>query len=483
MQVIFVIVAAYLAVIFAVGIYASRYVNDSTDFLLAGQRLGPVLLIGTLAATHLGGGFVVGISESSYETGMSGISYAIGLGLGLVLLGLVVAGPMRSLAIFTVPDYLEHRYGSKLVRGLAALLSLVAIVGIIAAQVGATAGALGIMGVSPQTGAIVATILFIVYTAASGMWGVTLTDGIQVLVILFGLPVAAILALQQMGGLGALQEGVAQAEIGLSASEFLSPLGGGWSLLLGATVPAIMYTLIGQDFYQRLLSARDARTARLGALVSGVVLVALGVFPALIGIAARLLYPELADSAQALPTLVTEVLPVWAGAVVVAAIVAAVTSTANSLLTAGTSHIVNDIYKHLLGGADDTRKMLALSRVFTLVLGVAALLFAIAASGIIDALIYSYTMYASGVFVPVVAGLLWWRGTAAGAVAGIAAGAIAGLLGVTGIISYGGVPEIMVGGLVSLVAYVAVSLMTKPNTPGGHSEIPSSETKKPSEVV
>lgn len=120
MSVIFAVVVAYTAVIFAIGIFASRYVSDSTDFLLAGQRLGPFLLIGTLAATHLGGGFVVGISESSYEAGMSGIAY--GIGLGLILLGLVAARPVRSLSIFTVPDYLEHRYGSKLVRGLAPYL-------------------------------------------------------------------------------------------------------------------------------------------------------------------------------------------------------------------------------------------------------------------------------------------------------------------------------------------------------------------------
>jgi solute:Na+ symporter, SSS family len=84
------IVGAYFALIFAVGLYATRFVRDSTDFLLAGRRLGLLLAAAALAATHFGGGFVVGTGEWGFRYGLSGMADAFGVGISRAAVSLVL---------------------------------------------------------------------------------------------------------------------------------------------------------------------------------------------------------------------------------------------------------------------------------------------------------------------------------------------------------------------------------------------------------
>lgn len=464
------VVLAYFAGLFAVGIYATRFIGSNTDFLLAGRRLGPLLATATLCATHFGGGFVLGSGEWGFEYGTTGIAYAVGVGLSLVLLGFVAARRMRRLAMFTVPDYLEIRYRARTVRILGTLLSLIAIVGIIGAQVWAAQGALGILGIDPTWAAVAATLLFIVYTAMSGLWGVTLTDALQLAIIFVGVPVAAVLAVGEAGGFDGIRAAIEMQSVEIGADRYFSPFGAGVGLVLAAVIPTMMYTLIGQDFYQRLFAARDETTAYRAALFAGLLLIAFALFPVVTGIAARALFGGEIEAARAIPMLIDDVLPAWAAAVVIAAILGAIMSTADSLLMAGTSHVTHDLYVKLIdpSAAEDSKRLLAISRVVTVVLGLLALWFALNFEAIIDLLLMSYTLYAAGVFIPVVGGLYWKRATAPGAIAAILGGSGFGLAAELGWFAtealpvVGAFPVIVTGALVSLLLFVGVSLVTRP---------------------
>ena len=174
------------------------------------------------------------------------------------------------------------------------------------------------------------------------------------------------------------------------------------------------------------------------------------------------MFGDLEETSSAMPELIVEVLPIGVAAVIVAAILAAVMSTADSLLIAGSTHITNDFYRKIMGRdpSGTSQRTLLIARVWTLILGVAALVFALSVPGIIQVLSLAYTMYASGVFIPIIGGILWRRATRAGAIAAIIAGSAGGLSGVFGLVDYGPVPDVVVGALASLVAFVAVSLLT-----------------------
>ncbi|MEM4697633.1 MAG: hypothetical protein QW501_04900, partial [Zestosphaera sp.] len=198
-------------------------------------------------------------------------------------------------------------------------------------------------------------------------------------------------------------------------------------------------------------------------------LIVVSFIPAIAGMAALALSPSPGEILKtpriAIPHLILVMLGPIVGAIFIAAILAAVMSTADSLLLAATSHVVRDFYYRFNPRITD-RQMLKLSIIVTIIVGVFSLAAALTVRGIIELLIYSYDLYTSGVFVPLVLGLLWKRATKEGAVAGMIAGFIASLAGIMGLIPAEIYEIIYVwGALVSFIVMIVVSLITKPTQP------------------
>ncbi len=487
------IVGIYLAALLAIGWWCHRTrISGMTDFLLAGRRLGVVLCAAAMAATHFGGGALMGGASYGFEHGISGAWYGIATGVGLLLLALFTAGRFRELGLYTVPDYLARRYGGTVVRPLSALLSLAALIGILAAQVNAARGAFGIIGLEGPEAAVVATLVFIAYTAIGGLWAATISDVVQIAVAGVGIVIAGFVVISRASELGGLEAVLVSKGVG---EEYFQITGAGPSLILWLLLPTVMYTLIGQDFYQRLFAARDATVARRSALLGGVFLIAISFFPAVVGMGARGL-SELTDSTQSVPWVLQNLFSPVLGGVILAAILAAIMSSADSLLTAATAHVVKDLWVETLGrgkvedwpegraegvafgqasstvglgqkvepearfsGAEE-RKLLAISRGSTVAVGLLALAIGLAVPGIVGILIYSYTMYTAGVFVPVLGGVLWPGATRAGALTGMTCGSLVALAGILSGADLGGVPTEIYAAVVSTVLFVGVSVAT-----------------------
>jgi SSS family solute:Na+ symporter len=457
------IVTLYLAGMLGVGVWCSRWrIAGLTDFLLAGRRLGVVMGAGALAATHFGGGAVLGGAEYGYTYGVSGAWYGISTGIGLLALGFMTASKFRRLALFTVPDYLETRYGGKAVRLLGALLSLAALVGILAAQVNAAGRAFGMLGVTGTYAPVAAVAVFIAYTALGGLWAATISDVVQLAIGAIGVAIAAIVVTARVSATGGFQGLLAGRGI---PEGYFHPFGEGATFVLWLLVPTVMYTLIGQDFYQRLFATKNARVARTAALTGGVFLVLVSLLPAVVGMGARALSADIARPGDAMPWVLGELMHPALGGLILAAILAAVMSTADSLLTSATSHVVKDIWLETLRAgsneAADEKQLLAVSRSVTVAVGLAALLLGLSLPGIVRTLIYSYTMYSAGVLVPVLGGVVWNGATRSGALAAIATGSVVALVGLTTGLEIGGVPTEIYAALASTVVFVVTSLATR----------------------
>lgn len=450
-------IVAYLLVMFLIAAWLRKRVKNDTDYLLAGRKMGAGLIAIMLLATNFGGAFVLGTSQDAYSVGFAAISFAIGIFVGLVFLALFVAKRVRAGSFVTVPDFLQYRFNSQPVRLLASTLSVLALTGILAGQVGAAASSLTVLGLSPTWGAIVGTALIIAFTVLSGMWGVAITDAIQFVVIVVGLIIVAVIAVGAAGGLGVISEtfvsdGIAQP---------FNPLNQGWSFLLGAALPVVVHKLVGQDVMQRVFSARSAKSAAMGAGIAGVLTALFAVVPALAGMAARTLYPDLDPSVGVMPALISNVLPIWAAGILVAAIISAVISTADALLLAAVSNISNDFLLRLRSLRDNPRAQLRWSRILTVGLGVLALGLSLIVPGIIQVLTMAFTMYGSGVFVSFMFGLFTRFGAGKASLVSMIAGAVTGLLGLTGVVTVPGVPPIVIAVGVSFLAYVLVALAAK----------------------
>jgi SSS family solute:Na+ symporter len=453
-----------MLILLAIGFWSAKKISEISDFLLAGRRLGTLLAAGALAATHFGGGMIMGGGEYGFIYGLSGAWYGIACGLGLIILALLTASEFRKLAFYTVPDYLEHRYNSKFLRVLSALLSLTALTGILAAQVLASQGALSIIGFKGNSGAIISTIVFIVYTVSGGLWAATITDFFQMIIAGGGVIIAAIFIIRGTGGFEGMLDMINQGGIVVS-SKYLSIFGMASTTIMWLLIPTIMYTLIGQDFYQRLFSTKDAKTAKTASIVGGIFLIIISLFPAIIGMGAKAYFPELVDSKMAVSKIVKEFFPDWLGAIVLAALLSAIMSTASSLLTAGVSHVIKDFWIEIFNRQSieklSTKKLLFISRVLTVILGLFALIIALSIPVIIDVLIYSYTIYTAGVFIPVIGGVLWRKATTAGALTGLIAGGLIALTGIITKIYIAGIPVEIYAAGASLVVFIVVSLFTE----------------------
>lgn len=454
------IVILYLTALLAIGWWANRrFISGMTDFLLAGRRLGVVLCGGAMAATHFGGGALMGGASYGFDFGLSGAWYGVATGVGLLGLALLTASRFRRLALYTVPDYLESRYGGKSVRVLGALLSLVALIGILAAQVTAAGSAFAIIGLNVTVAAVLATAVFVIYTAIGGLWAATISDLAQIVIAGGGVLIAAVVVMLKAESLGGLP--VVLAEQSVEPSYFsvvgIGPATIGWLL-----VPTVMYTLIGQDFYQRLFAARDASTARRAALLGGLFLIAISVAPVVVGMGARGL-ANIEDGNQAIPWVLQNLLHPVLGGVVLAAVLAAIMSTADSLLTSATSHIVKDLWIETFraDGVSDEQHLLTVSRISTVIIGAAALLIALAIPGIITLLIYSYTLYTAAVFVPVLGGVLWKGATRQGALAAMVGGSAVGVAGIATQIDLFGMPTEIYAAAISAAVFVVVSFATR----------------------
>ena len=322
---------------------------------------------------------------------------------------------------------------------------------------------LTVFGINTTVAAVIAICVIILYTAFSGMWGVALTDVIQLIVIFIGVPLTTFIGLIKIGGWSGLVEKLSTMNVPGGIDTYMSPTGIGLAAMASIALPMIAYEIIGQDFYQRLLSAKNERIAKTGCIIAGCILMAMGVNSAIDGMLARAFLGDTLTEVSAIASLAVEVLPTVAAGIVIAALCAAVMSTADSLLLACTSHVVNDIYLGAMGKSASDEKssktILRMSVVTTVVVGIASLFVALAIPGIIEILDYAYTFYASGLVAPVLLGLFWKKGNALAAVSSIVVGGVVSLLCVFGILPIP-VDAIIVGMSASFIDYVVVALVT-----------------------
>jgi SSS family solute:Na+ symporter len=250
-------------------------------------------------------------------------------------------------------------------------------------------------------------------------------------------------------------------------TEYFDPLGIGGETIFTYVLIYTFGMLIGQDIWQRVFTARSDRTAKWGGTVAGTYCLAYALAGAVIGTAAKVLYPKLGSADDAFATIVKDELPVGVRGLVLAAALAAVMSTSSGALIACATVANNDIWSRVRGavrGPAQDHDEVRGNRAFILIMGLAVIATAIALNNVVEALTVAYNLLVGGLLVPILGGLLWKRGTAQGALASVAVGGVAviALMAWKGILAN---EPVYYGLLASLAAYVIVSLATPATDP------------------
>lgn len=415
----------YLAIMLAIGLYASRRVEGSADFVVAGRRLGIWLSTGTLAATWFGGGLCIGAASAAYSGGfLAVIADPFGAALCLFLAGLFYVRALRRTGVMTVASFFTHRF-SRSSGLLASVCTIPAYVGWVASLMVAFGRILqSLAGVEPTTAILLGAAVVLVYTFAGGMWAVTLTDFVQLTILIVGMVVLTPILLSDMGGWSAIAAQIPTERF------FLYPHEGDATAWFGYVRDWLVIglgNLAGQDLIQRTLSSRDDNIAVRSAYYSGLIYVTIGFLPVLLGMAGAILLPDLADPDLVMMALAEHYLPTFALILFVGALVSALLSSADSALLAPASVVGWDILRHFRPQADE-RTCLIVSRIAVVLFGLFALALALHKTSVYDLMVDSWSVLLATLFVPLTAGIWWSRANAAGSLASILVGAAAWLI-------------------------------------------------------
>ncbi|MFG0632739.1 sodium:solute symporter [Pseudomonas urmiensis] len=413
-----IVVLIYAAGMLALGWYGMRRAKTHEDYLVAGRNLGPTLYMGTMATTVLGGASTVGTVRLGYVHGISGFWLCAALGLGIIALNLFLAKPLLRLRIFTVTQVLERRY-NPMARQASAVIMLA-----YALMIGVTSTlAMGtvlqvLLDLPFWLSLLLGGGVVVVYSTIGGMWSLTLTDIVQFVIKTVGLMFILLpVCLYKVGGWDQL---VAQ----LPAASF-SWTTIGWDTIITYFLIYFFGILIGQDIWQRVFTARDEKVCQRAGTTAGIYCVAYGLACALIGMAAHVLMPDLANPNNAFAAMIKTTLPDGIRGLLMAAALAAMMSTASAGLLAASTTITEDLLPKLRGGKQSS---LGVSRLFTLLTGLVVLGIALAVNDVISALTLAYNLLVGGMLVPLIGAIFWKRATTAGAIASMSLGFATALL-------------------------------------------------------
>ena len=402
------IILIYFAITIGVGLYAQTKSKSSSSFHGAG--LGVLMCVAAGTGEWLGGTSTTGVSEYGYLFGISGAWYTIANGIGIIVLAMFFAKLYRSLNEVTVPGILGKFLGEK-ARTVSSILLIFIMLAVGTSQIIA-AGTLGVtvMGLDYSISVIILGIGFIIYTLAGGMVAVGYTNVMHLVAMYGGIILAIVLTMTDIGGVEVLRTS-------LPAEPYFNMAGIGMPRVSSWIIASVLGACTAQAGIQPILAAKDKNVARKAAFITALIVAPFGLFTAILGMAARVKYPALANAKLALPTLMMDLQPL-AGGIVLASIMAAILSTVSPIILAAGTMATKDIYqKHIKKDANDS-ELLKISRLTTGAAGLICIVLSLVMYGstrVLDIVYFAYTLRGA-IFVVLLLGIYWKKANSKAAV-------------------------------------------------------------------
>ena len=422
-------VVLYLLGTLALGVWAGSRIKNTSDFAVAGRSLPLIMVITTTFATWFGAETVMGVPARFVQGGLNAIiEDPFGAGTCLILVGLFFASKLYKLNLLTIGDYYRQRYG-KGIEIFCSVAIILSYLGWVAAQITALGLVFSVLtggAMSPAVGMVIGTLAVLIYVVVGGFLAVALTDFIQMIVLVVGMSIIAFFAADLAGGADKVLNMAQQANLWrlLPEPNFTDIM-----FFIGAAITMMFGSIPQQDVFQRVMSAKDAPTARNGAVIGGASYILFGFVPMFIVAAAVVVMGNNAmeiarnDYQQLLPTFVMTKMPLIMQILFFGALLSAIKSTSSATLLAPSTSFTENILKNLVPGMNDRQQLLAM-RITIVIFAALVLVYAIAMEGtsIYELVSSAYQVTLVAAFVPLVMGLYWKRATTQGAIVSIAAG-------------------------------------------------------------
>ncbi|MEI3613730.1 sodium/proline symporter [Pseudogracilibacillus sp. SO30301A] len=411
-------------ILYFIGIIVIAYLTSRTKmshsvFILGGKKLPGWALAFSERATGESAWLLLGFTGFVFATGLSGVWVAIGIAVGIIFAWLVLARKFRSEAdkynVLTLPDYLAVKFQAKanIIRWLVTVLIASFFMFYVGAQL-AGAGKLFLttFNMNETTGIIIATIVIMATAYFGGFLSVVWTDMIQSIMMLLTLVVLPIVALIYIG------------TNDLSISTSLANAGEGFDSWMGGVTGFAIGVLFFNNFSwffgylggqpqlsARFMALKNDREAKQGITVAIIwtILAYTGAF--LIGLAAIAMYQQgsFADVETVLPHMILNLTPSWIAGILLAGIMAAIITTANSQLMVVTSSVSEDIIHKTLGMKLTDKQLVTISRIVILAVGMISMIIALTSESLLYLVVSWAWAGVGGTLSPAILMTFFWK--------------------------------------------------------------------------
>jgi sodium/proline symporter len=460
----------YLAVIMGIGWIAYQRTQDLSDYILGGRGLGPWSSALSAGASDMSGWLLLGLPGASFASGLSASWIAIGLLAGTWLNWLFMAPRLRLYSFkasdsLTLPEFLEQRFRDKtnMLRVVSALFILLFF--LFYTSSGLVAGGKlfeTVFDLDYKVAVILGTLAVVSYTMFGGFLAVSWTDLLQGLMMAAALAIVPLWAMGELGGINATFSSIRDLNPNLltwfsdETGTALSFIGIVSSLAWGLGYfgqPHILARFAAITSHTRIPAARRIAVtwtalALLGAMLTGL-------------IGTIYLGRGLGDGETVFMVMVNALFhPVIAG-ILLAAILAAVMSTADSQLLVSSSALTEDFYKSIFRKDATQKELVKIGRIAVIVIAIAAMLLALNEdSTVLDLVSYAWAGFGATFGPVLLLALFWKRSTALGAMAGIVVGGVTVVVWANMTGGIFALYEIVPGFILAGIAMVVMSLIS-----------------------
>lgn len=451
-----IVLVSYFGVVLVEGYLSFRRSRGEADYLVAGRKVGPWICGTSLSATQMSAGTFVGTIALHYLTGASFIWAWTGIWVAYVVAAIWVAPKLRRYSAehggLTFPDYIGDRFNSDVARVVAAVVILICYIVFVSAQYQAGGVILQtLFGLPFVWGSLILLVITVGYTTIGGMVAVMRTDFLQQMIMALGAVIGLPLLISYAGGTQNIATVLADVGPNYLRWHFGFRDLFGFALAFGLVFVTAPYVIT------RYYAVPDDRTARQAAAIALVFNVITATAVATIALTMKVLYPQLIVADAASTVYAAQVLPPLIGTLVIAAILAAIMSTVDSVLLVTGPVISHDIYYRLINPRADERTRMRVNRWATAITGALPILLTLQQLGIVQFIVNAFaSLLASGIAVPVIIGLYWRGASTAGAIVSMVIGFGVALV----LYIYGQPPLPLVGKLNPVIPGVVASALS-----------------------
>jgi len=455
------IIIVYTLGIFGIGIWASRKITDFRDFVNTKSKLGIVLLTATTLGANWGGLVLLGLPAFAYQDMWLSAFYAAMGTIHFLTIGIFMGAPLRKAAPYTMAEWFGLRFDSKNAL-LVTIFNFILGIGIITAQFLAFASIATVFFEVPfNTALIIGAIIVTAYTVLSGLWGVSYTDLIQVVVsIAVSVGLVLYLLLFRVGDFDVVRAG------GQFPDRYFDPtylplgeVNAAWIFLFTLGFLWVADLLLNHST-QRMVGAKNIKTAYWSSVGGAVTWLLVMLLSTALGVYARfVLGPDLQNPDMAFALLTDQLLPAWVAGLVAASIIAGSMSTADSKMLGPATLIANEFYQAFYPDRDDEERLNG-ARVVVSLYALAALISAFTIQSMVTSILLYLTL-GMGAIPAFIGSFAWKRATPNAAFVSMLVGGV--LNGVLMVWTPGFFPDMpgyyvgWVGLVVGLVLLVGVS--------------------------